>query len=85
MKILCATDFTPRGQSDTKVAVDLARRTGGWVELVHVLPTPAAEVLALAADAGLRAAEVRAELEARLKITCDLLSTSTVPVTFHVC
>jgi nucleotide-binding universal stress UspA family protein len=85
MKIVCATDFTPRGQSATQVAVDLARRTGGWVELVHVLPVPTADLLALAADAGAQEAEVQADVEARLKLTCDLLSTSDVPVTFHVC
>ena len=37
MKIVCATDFTQRSQAAAQVAVDLARRTGGWVELVHVM------------------------------------------------
>ena len=51
MKIVCATDFTPRGQAAAQVSVDLARRTGGWVELVHVMKPGTVDVLALAADA----------------------------------
>ena len=85
MKIVCATDFTPRGQAAAQVAVDLARRTGGWVELVHVMKPGTVDVLALAADAVVLEAEVRAEVEARLARECDLLSTADIPVTFHVC
>ena len=85
MKIVCATDFTPRGQAAAQVAVDLARRTGGWVELVHVMRPGTVDVLALAADAVVLEAEVRASVEARLARECDGLSTADIPVTFHVC
>ena len=85
MKIVCATDFTPRGQAAAQVAVDLARRTGGWVELVHVMKPGTVDVLALAADAVVLEAEVRASVEARLARECDRLSTADIPVTFHVC
>ena len=85
MKIVCATDFTPRGQAAAQVAVDLARRTGGWVELVHVMKPGTVDILALAADAVVLEAEVRASVEARLARECDRLSTADIPVTFHVC
>ena len=85
MKIVCAMDFTPRGQAAAQIAVDLARRTGGWVELVHVMKPGTVDILALAADAVVLEAEVRAEVEARLAGECDRLSTGGVPVTFRVC
>ena len=85
MKIVCATDFTPRGQAAAQVAVDLARRAGGWVELVHVMKPGTVDILALAADAIVLESEVRADVEARLGSECDRLSTASVPVTFHVC
>ena len=85
MKIVCATDFTPRGQAAAQVAVDLARRTGGWVELVHVMKPGTVDILALAADAVVLEAEVRSSVEARLARECDRLSTADIPVTFHVC
>ena len=85
MKIVCATDFTPRGQAAAQVAVDLARRTGGWVELVHVTKPGTVDILALAADAIVLESEVRASIEARLATECDRLSTADIPVTFHVC
>ena len=85
MKIVCATDFTPRGQAAAQVAVDLARRTGGWVELVHVMKPGTVDVLALAADAVVLEAEVRASVEDRLARECDRLSTADIPVTFHLC
>jgi nucleotide-binding universal stress UspA family protein len=85
MKIVCATDFTPRGQAAAQIAVDIARRTGGWVELVHVMKPGTVDVLALTADAVVLEAEVRADVEARLARECDRLSTADVPVTFRVC
>jgi nucleotide-binding universal stress UspA family protein len=85
MKIVCATDFTPRGQSAAQIAVDLARRTQGWVELVHVMKPGTVDILALSADAVVLEAEVRADVEARLAAECDRLSTAGVPVTFRVC
>jgi nucleotide-binding universal stress UspA family protein len=85
MKIVCATDFTPRGQAAAQIAVDIARRTRGWVELVHVMKPGTVDVLALAADAMVLEAEVRADVEARLAADCDRLSTAGVAVTFRVC
>src|SRR3954463_5225486 len=85
MKIVCATDFTPRGLAAAQIAVDIARRTRGWVELVHVMKPGTVDILALAADAVVLEAEVRTEVEARLARECDRLSTAGVPVTFRVC
>lgn len=85
MKIVCATDFTPRGQAAAQIAVDIARRTQGWVELVHVMKAGTVDILALSADAVVLEAEVRADVEARLAAECDRLSTAGVPVTFRVC
>lgn len=85
MKIVCGTDFTQRGQAAEQVAVDLARRTKSWVELVHVMKPGTVDVLALTADAVVLEEEVRADVEARLGMECDRLSTADVPVTFHVC
>jgi nucleotide-binding universal stress UspA family protein len=71
MKILWATDFTPRAQGAGRVAGELARLTGGSVEVVHVLGPRATDVLALTADAGLldeeaeRSAEAQAAAEAK--------------------
>src|SRR5437763_1096063 len=79
MKIVCATDFTPRGQAAAQIAVDIARRTRGWVELVHVMKPGTVDILALAADAVVLEAEVRADVEARLAAECDRLSTAGVP------
>jgi nucleotide-binding universal stress UspA family protein len=84
MKIVCATDFTHRSQAAAQVAVDLARRAGGSVELAHVMKPGTIDVLALAADAVVLEEEVRADIEARLAAECDRLSTAAVPVTFHV-
>ncbi len=85
MKIVCATDFTPRGQAAAQIAVDLARRTRGWVELVHVMKPGTVDILALTADAVVLESEVRADVESRLARECDRLSTAGVPVTFRVC
>jgi nucleotide-binding universal stress UspA family protein len=85
MKIVCATDFTPRGQAAAQLAVDIARRTRGWVELVHVMKAGTVDILALTADAVVLEAEVRADVEARLARECDRLSTAGVPVTFRIC
>jgi len=85
MKIVCAVDFTDRSQSAAQVAVDLARRAGGSVELVHVMKPGTVDILAVTADAVVLEEEVRAEVEARLRVESERLSTASVPVTSHVC
>ena len=50
MKIVCATDFAPHARSVAKAAIELARRTGGSVELVHVIDPPSAHVQAPSVD-----------------------------------
>lgn len=66
MKILAAIDFTTRGEGARQVAAQLAQLTRGSVELVHVLPPAATDVLALAADAGLLERQATASAEARV-------------------
>ena len=85
MKIVCAVDFTERSRAAAQVAVDLARRAGGSVELVHVMKLGTVDVLALTADAVVLEEEVRAELEARLRAESARLATASVPVTSRVC
>jgi nucleotide-binding universal stress UspA family protein len=85
MKIVCAVDFTDRSRAAAQVAVDLARRAGGSVELVHVMKRGSVDILALAADAVVLEEEVRAEVEARLRAEAERFSAAGVPVTSHVC
>src|SRR5215831_6707112 len=85
MKILAAVDFTPRGTAAAQVAVDLARRIQGSVELVHVTGPRAADILAVAADAGVLDEGARADVDARLAAERDRLARGDVPVTVHVC
>lgn len=85
MNIVCAVDFTDRSRAAAQVAVDLARRAGGSVELVHVMKRGTVDVLALAADAVVLEEEVRAEIESRLRAESARLSTASVPVTFTIC
>jgi nucleotide-binding universal stress UspA family protein len=85
MKIVCAVDFTQRSRAAAQVAVDLARRASGSVELVHVMKPGSIDILALTADAVILEDEVRGELEARLRAESARLATANVPVTSHVC
>ena len=85
MKVLCAVDFTPRGQAAAKVAADLAGRTGGSVELIHVTGPSTADILAWAASATVLDEEVRAGIDARLAAECDRIATADVQVSGHVC
>jgi nucleotide-binding universal stress UspA family protein len=83
MKIICATDFTPRARAAARVAIDLARRTTGSVELVHVAALPAADIQALAVDVGVFECEIRDSIKAKLAAEATEL-TGAVPVTFHL-
>ncbi|HVV48356.1 MAG TPA: universal stress protein [Polyangia bacterium] len=84
MKIVCAVDFTERSRAAAQVAVELARRAGGSVELVYVTKPGTVDILALAADAVVLEEEVRAEIESRLRGESARLSTASVPVTFYI-
>ena len=68
MRILCATDFSEPAEAAVRIAVDLAQRTSGSVELVHVLPPPTAtrDLQALAADAAVFDEAVRTAARDRL-------------------
>jgi nucleotide-binding universal stress UspA family protein len=82
MKILCATDFTPRARSAARLAIDLARRTAGSVELVYVIPEPTADLQALAADVGVMENEIREGIRAKLVAESqELAGDGEVPVT----
>jgi len=48
--IVCATDFSPEASSALEWALGFARREGGRLDLVHVLPEPMRDREALAAD-----------------------------------
>jgi nucleotide-binding universal stress UspA family protein len=82
MKILWATDFTPRAQGAGRVAGELAHMSGGSVEVVHVLLPRTTELLAIAADAGLleedvaRSAEARVAAEARALTEAGIAATA---------
>jgi nucleotide-binding universal stress UspA family protein len=66
MKILCATDFTPRARSAARIAIELARRMAGSVELVYVVAERTADLQALAADVGALEPKIRAGIGAKL-------------------
>ncbi|HXJ21289.1 MAG TPA: universal stress protein [Polyangia bacterium] len=65
MKILWATDFSPRAHGAGQIAGELARMTGGSVEVVHVLAPRTADLLAIAADVGVLDEEIARSVEAR--------------------
>jgi len=67
MKILCATDFSERARAAARAAVDLARATAGSLELLHVVPSRAEDVLAESTDARVLDDEIRRNAAARLE------------------
>jgi nucleotide-binding universal stress UspA family protein len=85
VKVLCAVDFTPRDQAAAQVAVDLAGRTGGAVELIHVTGPRMADLLARAASTTVLDGEVRADINARLASECDRIARAGVQVSAHLC
>jgi nucleotide-binding universal stress UspA family protein len=84
VKILCAVDFGERAAAAAGVARDLARRTSGSVELVHVVPPPVASVEALAVDNAVLEARVRDEARARLEALRQQIAAGGLPVTTHL-
>ncbi len=85
MNLLCAVDFTARGQAAANIAVHLAGRTGGSVELIHVTGARTANILAWAAGPAVLDEKLRAEIDARLAAECDRVATPGVRVSAHVC
>jgi nucleotide-binding universal stress UspA family protein len=81
MKILCATDFSERARAAGTVAADLARLTAGTVELVHVIGSPASDVLALSTDARTMEAGLRADATLRLEAERQTLARGEISLT----
>jgi nucleotide-binding universal stress UspA family protein len=84
MKIICATDFTPRARAAAKIAVDLARRTAGSVELMHVTAERTADIQALTMDVGVLEQEIREGIETKLAAESKELAGREVPVSSHL-
>jgi len=78
MKILCPTDFSERARAAAQVAVDLASRTGGTVELFHVVPPRITDRIT---DAAALDGALRSDGEARLAAECRELAGAGVQVT----
>ena len=66
VKILCPTDFSLPARAAARVALELAVRTSGSVELLHVVPSRAGDVLALASDAAVVEGQIRTTGQMRL-------------------
>ena len=66
MKILCPSDFSLPARAAAWVAIELAVRTAGTVELLHVVPSPAGDVLALATGAAVVDGQIRTTGQMRL-------------------
>ncbi len=81
MKILWATDFSPRASGAGAVAGELARLTGGSVDVVHVLAPRTTDILALAADAALLDDAAVASVQARLASEARALQTAGLTAT----
>jgi len=89
MKILCPTDFSPRAGAAARLAVELARATGGSVELIHAVAPrlPAGGALPAGPGAGPVAENdpQRPAGEAtRLADECRALLAGAVEVTSHL-
>jgi nucleotide-binding universal stress UspA family protein len=85
MKILCATDFTPRARAAAKVAIALAQRTAGSVELVHVVVEPNADLQASMFVGGAAGQEIREGLNLKLVMEAqELAGGSEVALTHHL-
>jgi nucleotide-binding universal stress UspA family protein len=81
MKILCPTDFSSRSHVAAQVALALAQRARGAVELLHVVSPRTTDPIALSTDAALIENELRRNAQSKLAEECDALSSGGVPVT----
>ena len=85
MKILCGTDFSTRARSAANLAVELARRTNGSIDLVHVFVPRSADLAALTAEVGFLEEEMRSGVEAQLGLQIqELARTTDVRLTSHL-
>ncbi len=85
MKIICATDFTPRAQAAGRVALDLARLTAGSVELVHIVSERSVDLKALAVDETVLEHEIRQSINEKLATESrQLAGKAQVPVSFYL-
>jgi nucleotide-binding universal stress UspA family protein len=64
--MLCPTDFSLPARAAARVAIELAVRTAGTVELLHVVPSRAGDMLALATDAAVMDGQIRTTGQMRL-------------------
>ena len=86
VKIVCGTDLSPHARSVAKAAIGLARRTGGSVELVHVVDPPSTHIQATTVDVDALERTVYRSVEAQLTVEAqELAGAGRVPVTFNVC
>lgn len=86
MKIVCGTDMSLHARSVAKAAIDVARRTDGSVELVHVVDPPSAHIQATSVDVDALERAVYTSVEAKLTVEAqELAGAGQVPVTFKVC
>ena len=81
MRILCGTDFGASAEGAGRIALDLARRTSGRVELLHVM---APIVLDPVVDPIALDHELREAASARLTADARALEGKGVPVTTHL-
>ena len=81
MKILCPTDFSPRSREAARIALGIAQRASGSVELVHVLSSRAAELVALGAPVASLDNLLWQEGQAKLDGECRELGAAGVSVT----
>jgi nucleotide-binding universal stress UspA family protein len=84
MRILCPTDFSGRSEAAARIGAELARRTRGSVELVHVVPPAATDRQALAADAARLDLEVRESAHARLGQLARKIGEADIAITAHL-
>jgi len=66
VKILCPTDFSLPARAAARAAIELAVQTAGTVELLHVVPSRAGDILALATDAAVVDGQIRTTGQMRL-------------------
>lgn len=86
MKILCATDLGRAARNAAQWAVVLAKRTGGTVELLHVVPPPMVDLSPIAPGVRLGELTTPENAKAGLELERVLLSaaSSETPVTAEV-